>query len=806
MANDLSQLELLAAHACRASCWAEASVYCERYLDAWRTSGDLATKPWRVSENRLPFLTKLGQTIATMHDKGFLHGTLLLENITPDGALKNFTRSRSTDPEFNARVKDLSQSGTAAGVEALKSGIDALVKNRRHVGAGLADRLDDLRPLRHQLNAEEWSAFEAGYSGTARFDVFGALSRESGKEADYPALRLRAPSLTIRMCAHLVREQGFAVAADEISRDIGVGERSKERDLDIPLDQDEDEDEGESGAPQRGEFELSDAVLAHVRHRDWFRAASALRMELDTAELQSPESPYCLFLAAQYAKMLLQCAEFLPQQKRRLAIEVRDLVLDYGELILDSAARERGTPGSGASNANNLGWAAVKLSHGIEDGESLLRSGLELLERAVDAAPRAVAPESYSIYANNLAMACRDLSEFDSENQAALLRRAADLMREVQSIDREFLKSRSRARRSIGQTLYIDLANLSRVCLGLGIATYDAKWINRKPLASARWFREALDTALESRQFAAQIDRIENIADADILAAQIYLWLCRQYMTERRWAGGDLTRAFYEWLCEFAGGWVNTGQFVRDCAASALEHLCRAAYVGIDRNPSVLVEVIDSMVALWALSMWNEGIPVDVGRHSLLTLLETLRRVDENGMLDRFIGEPDQIRDVGRYLKQILVLDCFQAGLCGTNELGAAHRALDQISSGASIPRALARPYRTAIQFDESGSMISLNGLVLERRANCLSLRLASLRRDVSIEGLHLLDAECVLKEAEFLRSLSAQSDWAPPTDDELGRFTGSQRSFAGHAYGVRVANRSAHSASTNGQLAELVA
>src|SRR5262249_52530020 len=104
-------------------------------------------------------------------------------------------------------------------------------------------------------------------------------------------------------------------------------------------------------------------------------------------------------------------------------------------------------------------------------------------------------------------------------------------------------------------------------------------------------------------------------------------------------------------------------------------------------------------------------------------------------------------------------LDSYRAGLCGVNELAAAHRALDQIShSDASIARALARPYRTAIQFDESESGILLNGLVLEPRDDSLRMRMASGRRDVRITGLTLGDVECVLEDAAFLKSVSAQA------------------------------------------------
>ncbi|MGZ5443549.1 MAG: CHAT domain-containing protein [Thermoanaerobaculia bacterium] len=755
--DDLILLERLAAHACSGGRWYDASKYCERYLELWRTAAPRVPTPSRASDARLQFLTNLGKTAAMMHEKGLLHGTLLLENITADGALKNFTGSRTTDPEFNALLKGISESATAEDAEVLRSHIDALPKDRQQVCASLMECLEDLRPLRYQLTTEEWSAFEAGYSGTGSHDVLAALSGESPKVADYPVLPLRAPSLTLRMCMQLLREHGFAIKADEPVADFAPDEATAPSAPDVPVDEDHDEDE--RGAPEVRAFSLPEAVLTHIRRRDWFRAAGALRMHLDEAELESPESPYCLFLAAKYASMLLQCAEFLPNQTSRLAAEVRDLLSDYGELIRECAKRARGNPGSEASNANSLGWAAVKLSHYLRDGKSMLRSGADLLEVAVEAAPRAVAPESYSIYANNLAMAYLKLSGFEADEGAGLLHQAADLMREVQAIDREFLRSGNRAQRAVGETLYIDLANLSRVCMALGMKTYDATWINRKPLESARWFREALDTALESSHFAARIGRIENVADADILSANIYIWLCRQYMTERRWAGGDVTRAFYDWLCEFGGGWVNTGQFVRDCTASALEHLSRAAHVGIDRNPSVLVEAIDAMVALWALSSWEEGVPVDIGRHSLLSLLEFLRRLDDNGMLNRFIDEGDQVRGLKRYLEQVLVLDGYQAGLCKTKELAAAQSALDQLShSTASVARALARPYRTAIQFEETPSGIVLNGLVLEPREDYLSMRLASVRRDVRIDGLALLDANCVLENAAFLKSLSAQA------------------------------------------------
>src|SRR5262249_5074627 len=182
------------------------------------------------------------------------------------------------------------------------SRIDALAKDRKHVRASSTECMDDLRPLHYQLTVEEWSAFEAGYSGTGSHDVLAGLRGESGKVADCPVLPLRAPSLTVRMCTHLLREQGFATTADDPVAESAPDEATMPSARNVPEDEEQDEDEG--GTPRAREFALPDAVLTHIRRSDWFRAAGALRIQLDEAELESPESPYCLFLAAQYASML----------------------------------------------------------------------------------------------------------------------------------------------------------------------------------------------------------------------------------------------------------------------------------------------------------------------------------------------------------------------------------------------------------------------------------------------------------------------------------------------------------------------
>ena len=363
-------------------------------------------------------------------------------------------------------------------------------------------------------------------------------------------------------------------------------------------------------APAAETPEISPEALASIRDRDWMRAASTLRVELDDLEWRTPEARACRNTAALLAFALTNCLEFLPNQREGIGAEILDLAARYGaQLLEDVRAGGSGDGGRAAdasrSAASNLGYA---MTHALGTGTANTAAvdlSFQLLREAAERTDAAAVPEAYAARANNLALGYRMLARATTGDQRLEnLTRAEAVLVNVARIDEEAAGSGAGY-----DSRYIDYANLGDVRAELAEHTYDDTLISRKPTESARWYRAALDAYLRSADIAERLDVPENLAHADVRAAVVFLELCNHYAVERYYAGGDLDAAFYDWLRAFAGGHVRTDRLVASWAASALACVSRAARISIPRNPSLVIEAIEAAVQLWSLSQWRSAVP-----------------------------------------------------------------------------------------------------------------------------------------------------------------------------------------------------
>ncbi len=509
-------------------------------------------------------------------------------------------------------------------------------------------------------------------------------------------------------------------------------------------------------------FPMSEKARRYFADEDWLRLAAQLQIELDEIEWKEPDGARCQTAAARLASALNGCVDFLPHQAGALAADVYDLAERYGGRILEDARATDDAVGA-ASNANNLGWAAVSLSaRARSGGDVLLEAGTQLLDAAVRLAPRDRNALGFSIYANNLAMAYRSKARLeggdDRDRYVAWMERSIALMREVVEVDEGLRGSADPRERAAGATLYLDYANLGRSYFDMAAGTYDAQWINRKPVESARWYRHALDAFVASAQLALDERRTASAADAELMAARVLTQVCEHYALERYWAGGDLTAAFYRWLCEFAGETeTNPRALVLSSAARALGYLDTALQRALGLNPGVVLEILDGIVAVWSLSTWRDAMPEEIGGPALASAAEATAHIEDAGMHERFPGQLPEVRELGAYWTAQMAVLAFRRGLAGATELAAARRLFHELSqSGAPVVRSLARPYGNALDYRDEADGVVLNGLFVVTGGDGLELRVLSDRRSVRLDGLRLASARCTLRPLSFVRSDSA--------------------------------------------------
>jgi hypothetical protein len=328
-------------------------------------------------------------------------------------------------------------------------------------------------------------------------------------------------------------------------------------------------------------------------------------------------------------------------------------------------------------------------------------------------------------------------------------------MREVIEVDEALRQSADPRNRAAGATLYLDYANLGRSYLDMAAGTYEAQWINRKPVESARWYRQALDAFAASAQLALDEGRAESAADAELMAARVLTQVCEHYALERYWAGGDLTAAFYRWLCEFAvEAETNPREVVRSAAATALGYLEAALQRALALNPGIVLEILDGIVAVWSLSAWRDAVPEEIGGLALASAAEAAAQIEDAGMCDRFPDQLPEVRELGAYWTAQMAVLAFRRTLAGAPELAAARRLFEQLAqSDARVVRALARPYGKALDYRDEDGGVALAGLFFSTGPGALEMRVLSDRRSVRLDGLSLASARCALRPVSFVRA-----------------------------------------------------
>ncbi|MEO8391509.1 MAG: CHAT domain-containing protein [Chloroflexota bacterium] len=512
---------------------------------------------------------------------------------------------------------------------------------------------------------------------------------------------------------------------------------------------------------------LSPKVRQYMKEKRWLQAADQLRVELDELENCEPGSLKCRSQAASLSGLLHQCVDFAPHQGRAIAEQVRALSEEYGASILQDA--ETALPGEAsrfARNANNLGWSAISLSHLLVEGQqNLLNFGTRLLEQAVRLEPADRTPEGFSSAANNLSVAYQSLSKYDASNSLDYLHKAEQLIREVIAVDERLLQSPDLHQQQIGRTMYIDYNNLGNISFALAHATYQSQWINVKSPESAQWYRKALEAYQQSAELAFTEAAVEMAADARVKAAEIYLELCNHYTQERYWSGGDVTHAFYEWLCEFSGGPVKSVDFLRYCGDAALGHFIAAATIAYNRNPGLLIDCLDRLVRMWSLSRWRQGIPEEIGRRALAVLTEIVDDLNATDLLNSFSEILPSMISLQSYWHALLQVEAVRAGVGDLSLLQQAYQTFKTLSeTGSGVVRALARPYQAAFEFAQEDDGVQVTGLFVRPDGDRIEFRIPAQRRSVWLGGLNLQSHRPSLHRVEELRQRAAYvlAHWQP--------------------------------------------
>ena len=410
----------------------------------------------------------------------------------------------------------------------------------------------------------------------------------------------------------------------------------------------------------------------------------------------------------------------------------------------------------GASAASNLGLAAVTLCESTPDPAKSLEQATALLERAVASCPRSLNPRNFSIYANNLSIACRQRASCEG-GPAAIehLRRAEALLREVIEIDESFAGSSDPKERSLWEQRDIDEINLGMTALDLARATDDATWISKRSMESARWYRAAALAFARASEAANAIRERARHGTAEGNLARVLLDICKHYVRHLRWAGGDVKREFYEWLCEFAGERVSTRTLRDRCASRALGAAMRSARAGIAVNPSLMRESLALMVGLWSLAEVYHAVPPRLTLHILMSILETLESVQEKAAVH--LSEQEDLIDFRQFLEGVLRVELFRMGLADPADLSTAHAVFSRLTrSSSAVVRALARPRSRWLEVnapDKGG--VTVNGLFLGRSPQGLEVRIPAQHRRLVFRGVPV---KTCLPHIESLATLKGET------------------------------------------------
>ncbi|MEV6759842.1 CHAT domain-containing protein [Streptomyces sp. NPDC051105] len=605
-----------------------------------------------------------------------------------------------------------------------------------------------------------------------------ALARPSAAERAHALIELiticdlvdwRVQDRAIDVLLHLLEEmtaQGAPAEADAIAefgaRAAGaIGHRPLQTALSRVCGQnrpDESRPANEPDLPSQDVLDvpefLSEEALRMLGEQDWARASILLSAELDEHERRDPAGLPSLLTAGYLGLALSSSIELHPDLGEGLALQILRQGVRFGPGLL---AAVRGPQRAGHRLVLN---AAANLGHAMAAHFSDHRASREVLQLAADLLAETLLrtdpdhePLTYSTRANNLALCQMTVAEMHQDDERiTTLHKAHDLFLEATRIDEENVGRG-------GDTRFIDYSNLGATRMALALATYDAQTIDHKPVESAHWYRSALEAYHHAAELADQSGSPEHQAAILLKAAAVTMDLCDRYALERYWAGGDLTKAFYDWLRAFAGDHIRTDWLLSDWAGSALASISHAARIAVGGNPTLVLTCVEAAVRLWSLGQWRNGIPRAHARHALALLVELTDALEDSGMFAAF---PDQLSEVAelRPLWQALALvDAHAIGSAGEDQLSLASRMLQNLGRSRSpLLRALALPYRLSHEFERRADGLLVNGLFVEPDDDRLSLVLPSLQRAVQITGLRIDELRCERRDVHHLRTVSLNS------------------------------------------------
>lgn len=473
------------------------------------------------------------------------------------------------------------------------------------------------------------------------------------------------------------------------------------------------------------------AIHFAMKEGDWTYAVEELTREVSSLSKEDNKD-LCAMRAGQLALVYLELSDKDPRLLNEAVVTVSKLAAKYATHIPQIENRD-----IKQEAASGLGWALARLP----TGQELTRKGVELLELAVSLRSREDDIVRYSFILSNLANAYRSLAYFqDSEERKKLLMKAEKLLREVVSIDEQLSESEDPREHQAGETLCLDYMNLGLIRKSLADATYDRTCISEKPLESAQYLRDAI------KAFSYVIEKYNSrpaiTATAQIGLAGCFITLCQHYCQERHWAGGDLERAFYDWMCGVAGSHINTHRWIMLCAESALSMAASAAYYGAQGNVSVMVESIETIVDLWCLLRCSDEMPEHVKLHCAMTITELWDYLLDSGRATGFAEQFKGLEETVSLARATCHIDLFRK-LENHNYLLEGFQALEECTrSDHPVVKGIARLALKWLRVEPDANGCSTNGLYLGSvDSSNLELRFPDQRRTIEIKGVGLFSS-----------------------------------------------------------------
>ncbi|SOE87075.1 CHAT domain-containing protein [Burkholderia sp. YR290] len=489
----------------------------------------------------------------------------------------------------------------------------------------------------------------------------------------------------------------------------------------------------------------------------WSDAAALLRRELIACEQSDPDGSTCVGIAATFCAALSQVGDIAPQSWPKAAQSIADIVFRYSPSLLRPPGSHDLSDGRAAGHASNLGYAATQAAAALQEDQvgALLTCAIDLLELAVRLSPAATCATAFVVYANNLSIAYQSVASRQQHDQAlASLQRSIDLLNEVIEVDERLAASASSAERRIASMRCLDLHNFGRACHAMAAHTYTAQWLHLKSIDSALWYRRALLAFTQASALARTQRHAAIAATAYVNYGHVLLDLCEHFVAERHSAGGDLHRAFYDWLCAVAGGHVGTKRFVDACVGGLLATVGAADVE--HRNGSLAIERVHLMVRIFRLTERHSAVSVALRRQLLVSILEAIEKlptqVDEAAISSDRAG----LRELEALLRAMLAIELFRAGNGRIVQLQEACSSFRKLySTGGVIARGFAGPYARWLDVGEASDGLFVNGLFVGQVRLGLEFRIPSQRRAVTLGGVAIQNLRVRIRDRLWMEQFA---------------------------------------------------